>query len=116
MKLNTLHINKVVFMSIFEAIMLICFGAAWPLSIYKSYTSRSTQGKSQSFLIVVLIGYAAGILHKVYYQFDAVMYLYVLNFIMVFTDLLIYYRNRRIAITSASPYKPEISGHSISAK
>ena len=33
-------------MSIFEAIMLICFGAAWPFSIYKSYTSRENTGKS----------------------------------------------------------------------
>lgn len=34
-------------MSIFEVIMLICFGAAWPFSIYKSYTSTSTSGVTQ---------------------------------------------------------------------
>jgi len=103
-------------MSIFEIIMLICFGAAWPFSIYKSYTSRSTEGKSISFLIVVLIGYVAGILHKVFNQFDAVMYLYLLNFMMVLTDLLIYYRNRRIAATSTYRYKPEVSHSGVSAK
>lgn len=83
-------------MSIFEILMLICFGAAWPLSIYKSYTSRSTAGKSASFLIVILIGYIAGILHKLFYHYDAVVYLYLLNFLMVLTDLLIYVRNTRL--------------------
>ncbi|HBV87235.1 PQ-loop domain-containing transporter [Desulfosporosinus sp.] len=103
-------------MSIFEVIMLICFGAAWPLSIYKSYTSRSTEGKSILFLIVILIGYVAGILHKVFNQFDAVLYLYLLNFIMVLTDLLIYVRNRRIATHSPYRYKSEISHSTVSAK
>ena len=103
-------------MSIFEIIMLVCFGAAWPLSIYKSYTSQSTDGKSISFLIVVLIGYVAGILHKVFNQYDVVLYLYLLNFMMVLTDLLIYARNRRIAATSSYRYKPEMSRSSVSAK
>ncbi|EHQ91236.1 PQ-loop domain-containing transporter [Desulfosporosinus youngiae] len=103
-------------MSIFEVIMLVCFGAAWPFSIYKSYTSRSTEGKSISFLIVILVGYVAGILHKVFYQFDIVMYLYILNFMMVLTDLLIYYRNRRINAISASLYPPERSHSAASAK
>ncbi|MDQ7095365.1 hypothetical protein REC12_17380 [Desulfosporosinus sp. PR] len=92
-------------MSIFEIIMLVCFGAAWPLSIYKSYTSRSTKGKSLSFLIVILVGYVAGILHKVFNQYDAVVYLYLLNFFMVLADLLIYLRNSRIHAAS-SPTSP----------
>lgn len=84
-------------MSIFEAIMLICFGAAWPFSIYKSYTSRSVEGKSAFFLVIVLCGYVAGILHKLFFQYDAVIYLYILNFIMVSTDFLLYLRNSRLA-------------------
>ncbi|AFQ45429.1 MULTISPECIES: hypothetical protein [Desulfosporosinus] len=102
-------------MSIFEIIMLICFGAAWPLSIYKSYTSRSTAGKSVSFLIVILIGYVAGIMHKVFNQYDAVVYLYLLNFLMVFTDLLIYFRNSRFS-TSNHPSKKKVSHSAVSAK
>ena len=43
-------------MSIFEIIMLVCFGAAWPFSIYRSYKSRENSGKSIAFLIVVFIG------------------------------------------------------------
>lgn len=83
-------------MSIFEAIMLICFGAAWPFSIYKSYTSRQTSGKSAVFLYVVVIGYIAGIIHKLLYNFDFVIYLYSLNALMVLTDLALYYRNKRL--------------------
>lgn len=103
-------------MSIFEVIMLICFGAAWPLSIYKSYISRSTKGKSVSFLIVILIGYVAGILNKVFNQYDMVVYLYLLNFIMVLIDLLIYVRNSKIAATPAHRYEPEMSRPAVSAK
>ena len=80
-------------MSIFEIIMLVCFGAAWPFSIYKSYKAKSTQGKSASFLIIILIGYAAGILNKIFYNFDNVIYLYALNMIMVALDLVLYIGN-----------------------
>ena len=83
-------------MSIFEIIMLVCFGAAWPFSIYRSYTSRSIAGKSLFFLLVLLLGYASGILHKVFFSFDRVILLYILNFIMVGIDTLLYYRNYRL--------------------
>lgn len=82
-------------MSIFEIIMLLCFGAAWPFSIYKSYKSRSINGKSFLFLLIVLLGYIAGILHKLFYSYDHVIYLYILNMIMVGTDMLLYLRNCR---------------------
>jgi hypothetical protein len=82
--------------SIFEIIMLICFGAAWPFSIYKSYSSRSIEGKSFLFLVVVMIGYGSGILHKIFYNYDNVIYLYILNLVMVGIDLLLYIRNRRM--------------------
>ncbi len=81
-------------MSIFEIIMLLCFGAAWPFSIYKSYKSRSVKGKSLLFLLVVFVGYGSGILHKVFYNYDRVIYLYILNMIMVEIDILLYIRNK----------------------
>lgn len=83
-------------MSIYEALMLISFGAAWPFSIYKSYVSRSVQGKSAFFLIIVLVGYVAGILHKLFYQYDMVIYLYILNFVMVSIDFILYMQNSRL--------------------
>lgn len=81
-------------MSIFEIIMLVCFGAAWPFSIYKSYKSRQTAGKSALFLTVILIGYLSGIMHKIIYHFDPVLYLYILNAVMVLTDLGLFLRNK----------------------
>ncbi len=83
-------------MSIFEILMLLCFGAAWPFSIYKSYKSKSVAGKSPIFLAILLVGYICGILHKILYAYDVVVYLYALNFIMVSTDFLLYIRNVKL--------------------
>jgi uncharacterized membrane protein YbjE (DUF340 family) len=82
-------------MSIFEALMILSFGAAWPTSIYKSIKSRSTKGKSLYFLIIIFIGYIAGLLHKIFFNYDAVIFLYILNAVMVFIDIILYFRNAR---------------------
>lgn len=81
-------------MSVFEITMLVCFGAAWPVSIYKSMRTRSVAGKSLFFLIIVLIGYAAGIMHKLVFHSDLVIFLYMLNAVMVSLDIALYLRNR----------------------
>lgn len=83
--------------SMFEIIMLTCFGAAWPFSIYKSYTSKNNAGKSILFLFIVFIGYMAGIINKLINNFDLVIYLYGLNSCMVLTDIILYFRNKKIA-------------------
>lgn len=82
-------------MSIFEAGMLLCFGAAWPLSIYKSLTSKSTKGKSFSFLLVIIFGYICGIINKILYNPDLILYLYIINIAMVSTDCVLYLRNKK---------------------
>lgn len=82
-------------MSVFEIIMLVCFGAAWPFSIYRSYRSRSTSGKSIAFLFIILIGYISGLVHKVLNNLDLVIVLYGVNAVMVSVDILLYFRNRR---------------------
>lgn len=82
-------------MSILEMIMLICFGAAWPFSIYKSYKSGKNTGKSIVFLFIVLAGYIAGVFHKIFYNLDGVIFLYSLNCIMVTIDILLFFRNQR---------------------
>jgi len=83
-------------MSVFEILMLVSFGAAWPVSIHKSITSKSTKGKSVIFLYVISFGYAMGIVHKILYHYDIVIFLYVLNLLMVLTDLVLYYRNKKL--------------------
>jgi len=70
-------------MSVFEIVMLVCFGAAWPFSIYRSYRTRTNADKSLPFLYIVLVGYMAGVLHKIFYSFDRVIFLYVVNGLMV---------------------------------
>jgi hypothetical protein len=80
-------------MNVFEIIMMVCFGSSWPFSIYKSYTSRSTKGKSVVFLYIVSVGYMAGVLHKIYYNFDFIIIFYVINLLLVITDTILFYRN-----------------------
>lgn len=79
-------------MSIFEIVMLSCFGMSWPFSIWKSIKTRNVSGKSPAFLMIILAGYASGILHKVFYSMDWVILLYIANLLMVAFDLLLYYR------------------------
>ena len=83
-------------MSIFEIVMLLCFGVAWPFSIHKSLTFHSVKGKSLAFLLIVWFGYVAGILHKIFYHPDVVVVFYIINLTMVSVDALLYLRNRRI--------------------
>ncbi len=85
-------------MSIFETIMLICFGFAWPFSIYTSYKTRTAKGKSVFFLIVLLIGYFSGIMHKIFYSYDLIIILYIINFCLISIDTLLYIRNRRLDV------------------
>lgn len=82
-------------MSIYEIIMLICFGAAWPASIRKTLKTKTVKGQSKMFLSIVCIGYIAGILHKLFYHMDGVIYLYIINLVMVLFELflVIKYRN-----------------------
>ena len=87
--------REMISLSWFEAGMLICFGVAWPVSIYKSYKSRQNSGKSVVFLYIVAIGYISGIIHKLLYSYNAVIFLYMLNFLMVSADIVLYYRNKR---------------------
>ena len=89
---------------ILEIIMVVSFGASWPLNVIKSYKARSTKGKSLGFLLLIFFGYIAGIASKLVNEVYMaqigqkwyVLFFYVLNFIMVGTDLLLYIRNRRL--------------------
>lgn len=82
--------------SIFEALMLLSFGAAWPASIYKSWKSRTTKGKSLIFMLIVLFGYMFGVMNKIINGLDYVLLFYALDFMMVTIDLCFYFRNRKL--------------------
>ena len=62
-------------MSFLEIGMLVGFGAAWPMNIYKSLTSRTAAGRSLTFQWAIIFGYVCGIIHKLIYSNDVVLYL-----------------------------------------
>ena len=75
-------------MDIFEAIMMICFGASWPASIHKTVKVKNPAGKSMIFLWLVEI-------YKLHRP-DWVIALYCLNALMVATDLFLVNKYRRM--------------------
>ncbi len=89
-------------MSIFEALMMLGFGLAWPFNIYKSATSKTAAGKSLGFMITIELAYLCGVLHKIFYNYDAVIWLYITNFVMVLIDLTLMLRNRRLDAARAA--------------
>lgn len=86
------------FAEVMEVIMVLCFGASWPFNVMKSYRTRSTRGKSLSFLVLIFSGYFCGIIGKLTVQpiNTFVLFFYVLNMCMVGVDIVLYARNRRI--------------------
>ncbi len=83
-------------MSIFEALMMLGFGLAWPFNISRSLHTKTAAGKSFLFMITIELAYICGMIHKVLYNFDWVFWLYVLNFVMVFVDLMLMIRYSRL--------------------
>ena len=87
-----------------EVVMIVSFGASWPMNVIKSYKARSAKGKSLAFLCLILFGYVAGItskfLNPTYMASIStkwyVLFFYILNFIMVSADLILYIRNYRL--------------------
>ena len=79
---------------IFESVMLVCFGASWPFAIAKTFRARDAKGKSLVFMSLILLGYAAGIAHKIINPpapgapglAAHVVWLYALNFALVAVD------------------------------
>lgn len=79
-----------------ESIMLICFGISWPISVYKSATSRSTKGKSVIFSFAIILGYIAGICGKILNgNINYVLFLYIVNIVFVSVDCALYFLNKR---------------------
>ena len=87
-----------------EAMTSFCFGLSWPISIRKSLVSRTAKGKSLFFEIFLLIGYACGIARKVIqtvegssgFLFYLSFFFYVLNFIEISIDVMLYFRNKKL--------------------
>ena len=83
-------------MGIWEALMMAAFGFSWPMQIMKTYKTKNPAGKSLAFLFLIFFGYGAGIIHKLTVHYNWVFWIYLLNLIMVGTDLTLtlYYKHR----------------------
>lgn len=77
--------------SYYEILMLICFGVSWPVALLKTYKTKSVKGKSILFLLLILLGYVFGIIHKLVYSPDYVIWLYILNGMLVFADMTLWF-------------------------
>ncbi len=89
---------------ILEIIMIVSFGVSWPINLIKSYKARTAKGKSIAFLLLIFFGYIAGIASKfvnptymaAFSEKWYVLFFYVLNFIMVGADIVMYIRNKKL--------------------
>jgi len=89
---------------ILEICMIVSFGISWPINVMKSLKAKTTKGKSLPFLILIFVGYIAGIASKFLSEsymasFSSKWYVlifYFFNLIMVGIDLALYFRNYKL--------------------
>lgn len=80
--------------SVFETIMLVCFGLSWPINVIKAYKARTAKATSLPFIMLILTGYVAGICAKLISgQVNYVFAVYILNLAIVLVNVLVYFRN-----------------------
>lgn len=83
--------------SIFETIMLVCFGLSWPINVMKAYKAKTAKGTSLPFILLIIFGYLAGITAKLLMpQTNYVLAVYLINLAVVFLNLLVYFRNKKL--------------------
>ena len=96
---------------ILEATMIVLFGISWPFNLLKSIKSKITKGKSLLFLVLIDLGYIAGITSKfvsttfVWATDWWIFMVYVINFTFVSLDLIMYFINKsreKVVIESAT--------------
>lgn len=79
---------------ILETIMLVCFGFSWPLNLIKAYKAKTAKSTSLPFILLIIMGYIAGICAKlVHGNLNYVLIAYLLNLAIVSLNLVIYFRN-----------------------
>ena len=79
---------------ILEAVMLICFGFSWPMSVYKNIKARTAKNMSWQFILLIMAGYTAGIIAKIISGTgNYVLVVYVLNLVIVSANLVVYFIN-----------------------
>ena len=79
---------------ILETIMLVCFGFSWPMNLIKAYKARTAKSTSLPFVLLIIVGYIAGISAKIIMgNINYVLVAYLLNLAIVSLNLVVYFRN-----------------------
>jgi len=79
---------------ILEIIMIVSFGASWPLNLMKAYKARTAKSTSLPFILLIITGYIAGISAKLISgQINYVLIAYIINLLIVSLNVLVYFRN-----------------------
>lgn len=95
---------------ILEAIMLVCFGASWPISVYKNYKAATAKSTSLPFILLIILGYSAGITAKtVNGRFNYVFAVYIVNLIFVLLNLAVYFINKHKDDQRTAAVKKELT-------
>ena len=75
--------------------MLFCFGFSWPFAIAKTYRAKRVDGKSPLFEIIVIVGYLFGITRHLVGNPTWVLAVYLIDVLLVATDLTLYFHYAR---------------------
>ena len=78
-------------MLIYEFLMLCCFGFSWPFSIAETLKTKSAKGKSLGFMALLEMGYIFGIVHKIMYDYNWVLWVYVAIALLIALDISLYF-------------------------
>ncbi len=81
--------------SVLEAVMILCFGISWPISVLKTYRTKSAKGKSLPFLVLIFVGYLFGLTAKIFFDMNYVFIFYLFNTVFVGLDILLFLKYRR---------------------
>ena len=83
--------------NLLEIIMLLCFGASWPINLSKAWKAGTAKGVSLPFFLLIEFGYLCGILAKVIsHNVTYVLFFYFLNVFVVVLNIVVYFRTRKL--------------------
>ncbi len=106
----------------FDAVMMLCFGAAWPVAIVKTLRTKRVVGKSVIFLFLVTTGYISGIVYK-FLQASTpggtlswVVILYSLNATMVSIEIFLWFRYRDRSGQGGDAVQLEVDSPAVEAR
>ena len=94
--------NSMDIAQILEAVMLVCFGCSWPMNLVKNYRAKSAKAMSLGFILLIITGYAAGIIAKICTVMNGgnvhwyVWVVYIFNICIVSCNLGVYFYNRKL--------------------